>query len=223
LGKILLFRAQLFDPSEVFPLGPRYFVDRASRLDLSNGPVIRPGESLRIGHPEAGWSCVRYDLLKILLVDDNHYMRVLLAEILRALGVQHIFEAGDGAQGLQMLRDHQIDVVMTDLSMQPLDGIDFVRMIRTSPDSANPMIPVVMITGHSTFARVNEARDAGVSEFLAKPLTARGVVERLHQAVEYPRPFVRTDTYFGPDRRRRADAHYKGPWRRANGNEIEAL
>jgi len=158
---------------------------------------------------------VRYDLLKILLVDDNHYMRVLLAEILRAIGVQHLYEANDGAEGLQMLRDHPIDVVMTDLSMQPLDGIDFVRLLRNSPDSPNPMAPVIMVTGHSTFARVNEARDAGVSEFLAKPLTARGVVERLHQAIEHPRPFVRTGDYFGPDRRRRNDPNYKGPRRRA--------
>ncbi len=157
---------------------------------------------------------MRYDLLKILLVDDNHYMRVLLAEILRAIGVQHLYEANDGAEGLQMLRDHPIDVVMTDLSMQPLDGIDFVRLLRNSPDSPNPMAPVIMVTGHSTFARVNEARDAGVSEFLAKPLTARGVVERLHQAIEHPRPFVRTGDYFGPDRRRRNDPNYKGPRRR---------
>lgn len=158
---------------------------------------------------------MRYDLLKILLVDDNHYMRVLLAEILRAIGVQHIYEANDGAEGLQMMRDHAIDVVMTDLSMQPLDGIDFVRLLRNSPDSPNQMAPVIMVTGHSTFARVNEARDAGVSEFLAKPLTARGVVERLHQAIENPRSFVRTDDYFGPDRRRRNDPNYHGPHRRA--------
>jgi two-component system, chemotaxis family, chemotaxis protein CheY len=161
---------------------------------------------------------VRYDLLRILLVDDNHYMRVLLAEILRAIGVQHIYEANDGAEGLQMMRDHQIDLVMTDLSMQPLDGIDFVRLLRNSPDSPNQMAPVIMVTGHSTFARVNEARDAGVSEFLAKPLTARGVIERLHQAIERPRPFVRSGDYFGPDRRRRVDPDYRGPKRRATDN-----
>lgn len=158
---------------------------------------------------------MRYDLLKILLVDDNHYMRILLGEILRAIGVRDIFEASDGAEGLQMMRDNAIDVVMTDLSMQPLDGIDFVRLLRNSPDSPNQMAPVIMITGHSTFARVNEARNAGVSEFLAKPLTARGVIERLHQAVEHPRQFVRSDDYFGPDRRRRNDTSFKGPFRRA--------
>lgn len=158
---------------------------------------------------------MRYDLLKILLVDDNHYMRVLLAEILRAIGVKDIYEANDGAEGLQMMRDNSVDIVMTDLSMQPLDGIDFVRLLRNSPDSPNQMCPVIMITGHSTFARVAEAREAGVNEFLAKPLTARGVIERLHQAVENPRPFVRSDDYFGPDRRRRSAPDFKGPFRRS--------
>ena len=162
---------------------------------------------------------MRYDLLKILVVDDNHYMRVLLTEILRALGVQHIWEANDGAEGLQMMRDRQVDIVMTDLSMQPLDGIDFTRLLRNSPDSPNRMIPVIMVTGHSTIARIREARDAGVNEFLVKPLNARGVIERLHQAVENPRPYVRSDDYFGPDRRRRNDAKYMGPMRRISDRD----
>ena len=168
-------------------------------------------------------SHVRYDLLKILLVDDNPYMRVLLAEILRAIGVTHIYEASDGTEGLQCLRDRAIDVVMTDLSMQPLDGIDFVRLLRTSPDSSNAMIPVVMITGHSTLARVHEARDAGVNEILTKPLTARGVIERLHQAISNPRPYVRAEGYFGPDRRRRKDPLFRGPGRRVTDKDIAPL
>jgi CheY-like chemotaxis protein len=157
---------------------------------------------------------LRYNLLKVLLVDDNHHMRLLLAEILRALGVREIYEASDGAQGLQMMRDHPIDIVITDLSMKPLDGIDFVRLLRNSPDSPGHMCPVIMVTGHATRQRVHDARNAGVNEFLAKPLTAHGVVGRLSQVIEHPRAFVRTDDYFGPDRRRRADADFKGPWRR---------
>ena len=166
---------------------------------------------------------MRYELLKILLVDDNHHMRLLLGEILRALGVRQLYEASDGAQGLQMMKNHPVDIVMTDLSMQPMDGIDFVRLLRNSPDSPNQMCPVIMITGHSTMQRVNEARNAGVNEFLAKPLTARGVIERLDRVVEHPRPYVRTSDYFGPDRRRRADPSFQGPWRRqADGPQQSA-
>lgn len=163
---------------------------------------------------------MRYDLLKILLVDDNHHMRVLLSEILKAIGVRQIYEAADGAQGLQMMRNHSVDMVMTDLSMQPLDGIDFVRLMRRSPDSPNQMCPVIMITGHSTMSRVAEARDAGVNEFLTKPLTARGVVERIGQIVNHPRPFVKTEDYFGPDRRRRCDPNHKGPYRRDDDRQL---
>lgn len=125
-----------------------------------------------------------------------------------------MFEANDGAEALQTMRHHAIDIVMTDLAMQPLDGIDFVRLLRNSPDSPNPMVPVVMITGHSTMRRVSEARDVGVTEFLSKPVTARGVIERITRVVDHPRPFVRSGDYFGPDRRRRDDPAYNGPYRR---------
>ena len=63
---------------------------------------------------------------------------------------------------------------------------------------------------------MTEARDVGVNEFLSKPVTARGVLERIAQVVDNPRPFVRSAGYFGPDRRRRADPNYNGPRRRAS-------
>ncbi|MFI4936304.1 MAG: response regulator [Caulobacterales bacterium] len=168
---------------------------------------------------------MRLDLLRMLLVDDNHHMRVLLTEILRAIGVRQVFEANDGAEALQLMRTNPIDIVMTDLAMQPLDGIDFVRLVRNSPDSPNPLVPVIMITGHSTLRRVSEARDVGVTEFLGKPVTARGVIERISRVIDHPRQFVRTESYFGPDRRRRADPSYPGPYRRASDeadNKVEA-
>lgn len=153
--------------------------------------------------------------LKILLVDDNHHMRVLLIQLLRAVGINKVYEAGDGAEGLQMMRSHSVDIVMTDLAMEPLDGIDFVRLLRNSSDSPNQMIPVIMVTGHLTLRRIQEARDAGVNEFVAKPITARNILERLQLIIDHPRPFVRTDDFFGPDRRRRNDPNYAGPLRRS--------
>lgn len=153
-------------------------------------------------------------MLKLLVVEDHRHMKTMISEILRAVGVREVVTAADGAEGFHALRNHNIDVVLTDLVMEPVDGVAFTRMIRNSPDSPNHMVPVIMVTGQLTLARIGEARDAGVNEFIAKPITARAVIERLFQTVQNPRAFVRTDTYFGPDRRRRQDPAYQGPWRR---------
>jgi len=139
---------------------------------------------------------VRFELLKILLVDDNPHMRMLLMEILRAIGVTEVYEAADGAQALQVMRARPVDIVMTDLAMEPLDGIDLLRLLRNSPDSPDPLCPVIMITGHTTQKRVAEARDAGVNEFLAKPVTARGIIDRITRIIQTPRPYVKADSYF---------------------------
>ena len=157
---------------------------------------------------------MRFDTLKILLVDDNRHMRLLLTEMLRAIGVRNVFEAVNGVEALQMMRRVPIDIVITDLKMGLLGGIDFVNLLRRSPDSPNPFAPVLMVTGHSTMRRVQDARDAGVNEFLTKPVTGRSLVHRLTLLIEQPRPYIRCAGYFGPDRRRRADTQHKGPWRR---------
>jgi CheY-like chemotaxis protein len=157
---------------------------------------------------------VRFDPLNILLVDDNDHMRLLLTEMLRAIGVRHIFEALNGMEALSMMKRAPIDIVITDLKMDALSGIEFVSLLRRSPDSPNPFVPVIMITGHSTTRRVRDARDAGVNEFLTKPVTGRSLVHRLTQVIDQPRAYVRCDDYFGPDRRRRAAPNHKGPWRR---------
>ncbi|ALL14471.1 response regulator [Caulobacter henricii] len=157
---------------------------------------------------------MRFDTLKILLVDDNRHMRLLLTEMLRAIGVRQIFEAMDGVEALNLMRGVPIDIVITDLKMGQLGGIDFVNLLRRSPDSPNPFAPVLMVTGHSTLRRVQDARDAGVNEFLTKPVTGRSLVHRLTLLIEQPRPYIRCGTYFGPDRRRRTSADHKGPWRR---------
>ena len=79
-----------------------------------------------------------------------------------------------------------------------------------------------MLTGHSEKRRVTVARDAGVTEFLAKPISAKGLYQRILNVVANPRPFIKTKTYFGPDRRRNTSNAYIGPERRVGG-EVEVL
>jgi len=150
-----------------------------------------------------------------MLVDDNRHMRAIIMTLLDVVGVTQIREVADGGQAMEMLRDWPADLAIVDFQMQPVDGVEFTRMVRTSPNSRNPYLPIIMITGHSQRSRVEEARDAGVTEFLVKPVTAGSLLNRLQAVIYKPRPFVRTATYFGPDRRRRDDPNYAGPKRRA--------
>lgn len=100
--------------------------------------------------------------------------------------------------------------------MQPYDGIELIRRIRRDPRSPNKFVPIIMMTGYSHRARVEQARDMGVTEFLVKPFTAKDLYTRIEQLIERPRQFVDAGegTYFGPDRRRRRKEEYAGPRRR---------
>ncbi len=152
--------------------------------------------------------------LYFLVVDDNRHMRSLVRSVLRALGVRHIKEATDGADAYARLGIYAADVVICNWQMSPMDGLEFVRLLRTDTNSPNPFVPVIMLTAHTEAKRVVEARDAGVSEFLAKPFSAHQLYSRIRAIIEHPRPFVRAQMYVGPDRRRRQDPDFKGPERR---------
>jgi two-component system, chemotaxis family, chemotaxis protein CheY len=153
--------------------------------------------------------------LQILLVDDNPHMRTIASAVLKSAGIRKVLEAADGGAALQVLRDHAVDLVIVDYNMFPLDGVEFTRLVRNSPDSANPYLPIIMMTGHAGKERVYEARDAGVTEFIVKPITAKAVLDRIQSVIWKPRPFVKTDGYFGPDRRRVTPPGFRGPYRRA--------
>ncbi len=161
--------------------------------------------------------------LQVLLIDDNQHMRAITSAILQSAGVRKIREVGDGGAGLDALRQQVFDVVIVDFNMFPLDGVEFTRLVRNSPDSTNPYLPIIMMTGHSEKSRVTEARDAGVTEFVVKPITAKAILERLNAVIFKPRPFVKTEGYFGPDRRRTELKTFKGPYRRStDGDKVQA-
>ena len=140
--------------------------------------------------------------LRVLVVDDNQHMRAIVGAILKSAGVTHIREAGHGGHALTILKDWPADVAIVDFQMAPMDGLEFTKRLRDPAASPNPFLPIIMMTGYAEQSRVVQARDAGVNEFLVKPITAKGVLDRLNAAVFKPRDFVKTDSYFGPTRRR---------------------
>ncbi len=157
---------------------------------------------------------LRFDKLRVLVVDDNQHMRKLVIAVLQAVGVRDLFEAADGETAWKTLRDTNPDIIVLDWQMDGMTGLEFARLIRNSPRSPNVYVPIIMLTGHTHVDQVRQARDAGVNEFLAKPVSVKAILSRLVNVVEHPRPFIRTKTYFGPCRRRRAVTAYAGPERR---------
>jgi two-component system chemotaxis response regulator CheY len=140
--------------------------------------------------------------LSVLLVEDVRATRVIVRTILRSFGIYDVVEAADGQEALTVLGQRHIDVVITDLAMEPMDGVEFIRRLRTPRNGLNPYVPVLMVSAHTEIARVKEAIAAGITEFLAKPLTPAGLEARLLTIVRAPKKRVSSKAYCGPDRRR---------------------
>jgi CheY-like chemotaxis protein len=137
--------------------------------------------------------------LHVLVVDDNGQMRFLLRCLLRAGGIFNVTEAETVSQAIDAMRASAVDLIILDWKMAPIDGLAFTRMLRRDQNSPNPYAPVLMLTAHTETSRVEAARDAGVTGFVKKPISA-----------------VRSADFCGPDRRRGADPNYAGPLRRAS-------
>ena len=162
---------------------------------------------------------VRIDFkrLRFLVIDDNAYMRRVVRTLLHGFGAREVYEAEDGAAGLEAITHYAPDIVLTDWAMPIFDGLELTKMIRQPRTDANPYVPIILLTGHSEKKRVITARDAGVTEFLAKPISAKALYERILNVVVNPRPFIQSKRYFGPDRRRGVNSHYAGAERRKGG------
>lgn len=156
----------------------------------------------------------QFHRFRVLIVEDMSPMLRLKRAILKNFGFEEIDEVMNGADGFEMFQKRMPDIVLTDWLMKPVDGIELTKRIRGEPKSVRPDVPIIMITGYSYKTRVEQARDAGVTEFLVKPFTAQDMYKRITQVIEKPRLFVDSGDFYGPDRRRQSNKSYYGPLRR---------
>ncbi|MEQ8710149.1 MAG: response regulator [Rhodospirillales bacterium] len=159
-------------------------------------------------------SAISLRRLQFLIIDDNAPMRAIIRNILKELQVESIREAQDGTDALALLKEVSFDMIITDWNMKPMNGLQFVRSIRLSKDTPNRYIPIIMVTAFTELGQVVTARDAGITEFLAKPVSARSLFSRIKAVIENHRQFVRSQNFFGPDRRRRKASSFSGTERR---------
>lgn len=146
----------------------------------------------------------RYDLaqLTVLLVDDSTYMTRLLTAVLRGLRVGRVTTATNANDGWERFVEKRPDFIISDWRMRPLSGPEFLRKVRHDPASPNRFVPFIFLTGFTEKKKIELARDGGTHDFLAKPVTAKVIYERIVHLIENPRPFIESDSFFGPDRRR---------------------
>lgn len=150
--------------------------------------------------------------LTFLLVDDNRFVLKILQDVLKILGAGQVITAENGVEAIEFLSAQQgpygcpVDMVISDLIMAPIDGHLLFKWIRQGKESPNRFLPFIMMSGAADTDSVEKARDGGANEFLAKPFSAQSVSDRVLEVIDYPRQFVATREYFGPDRHRRVSS-----------------
>lgn len=117
--------------------------------------------------------------IRALIVDDSSVMRKIVERTLRQAGLEpmEVHEAASGTEGLEVLKTKKVDLILSDINMPSMDGLEFLRQIREQ--NLAPGVPVVMITTESSEEHVKQAIQAGARGYIRKPFTAEQVKERV--------------------------------------------
>ncbi len=153
--------------------------------------------------------------IDILIVDDHAPMRRLIRSLLHAAGASRVREASDGQDALDAMAIRPADLVLLDYRMPGMSGEELVRRLRAHEITEIARCRIVMVTGFGDKNHVFGARDAGVDEFLVKPITTQTLLQRIETAMSKRRDFVQAENFQGPDRRRRRADPTLGGGRRA--------
>jgi two-component system chemotaxis response regulator CheY len=116
---------------------------------------------------------------RVLIVDDSSVMRKIVGRSLRQAGLemQEVLEAANGSEALNLVRERPVDLILSDINMPMMDGLEFVRQLRGIPGAQK--VPVVMITTEAGEAHVVQALSSGASGYIRKPFTPDQIKERV--------------------------------------------
>ncbi len=124
---------------------------------------------------------VDFASLKVLVIDDQEFVRTIVKKMLVQLGVGVVVEAHDGNSGIETVRREAPDLVICDIQMRPLDGFGFVRELRATP--GRQTTPVIMLTAHTDASTVSRAKELDIGAFLAKPVLPPALKEKIIRVV----------------------------------------
>ncbi len=117
--------------------------------------------------------------LDILIVDDSAAIRKILQRVLHQadIPIGDLYEAGDGLEALDALKDHSVSLILSDINMPNMDGLELLNRLKANAKWQN--VPVVMITTEGSQARVMEAVGLGAADYVRKPFTAEQIKEKI--------------------------------------------
>lgn len=142
----------------------------------------------------------------VLVVDDNMQAVELLCGVLDGFGMRKFRRATSVEEAKEACAESIFDLILTDAQMPGVDGYEFIRWLRRSPDEQARLTPAIIVTAHTRRSQVTKARDCGANFIVAKPLTPKIILERIIWVAQSTRMFIETETYIGPDRRFRKAA-----------------
>jgi len=139
--------------------------------------------------------------LTFLVLERHLLIRNLLTQVFQEFGVATELSTPDTEIAYDMFMTNDVDIVLSDWTPE-FDGLAFLKRLRQDKTSHNPFVPVIICTAHTEMSHVAAARDMGMTEFLAKPVSAKTIYLRICAVIENHRSFIRAGNFFGPDRRR---------------------
>ena len=147
--------------------------------------------------------------LQVLIVDGHKQMRTMIRDVLRSLGIRNVQEADSIKQGYSLACDTKPDIIFVDWTPE-FDGIGLLNKIRTDPDSPDPFVSVIVMTGFTEAHYVHSARDAGMNSYLTKPVSAQTIYKHIVALIDNKKSFIKSDDFVGPDRRWKQKSKFQG-------------
>lgn len=139
----------------------------------------------------------------VLVAGGEGYARILMREVLRGIGVNQVLMARSIKEAVSEVIDRRPTALLLDEVMDETTGVEFTRRIRTELSSPHREVPIIIVTSLTRRQDVDVARNAGVDEIIAKPMSTAAVISRLEAVTMNPREFVSFPSYVGPCRRRK--------------------
>jgi len=152
--------------------------------------------------------------LAAIIVDGKAHTSKILRTMLTTLGVSRVVVMPDADEALALMREERFDVAFCDENTAGMNPVMFSMLLRRDTQIADPMIPIILVSGGVRRRQIELARDSGCNDVLVRPMSIQTVRRKLKTVVLTPRQFIAAEDFVGPDRRRMVPRPFAGEDRR---------